>query len=265
MKFITIFGAGLLAFSSSFALSDNIFAIESTGETVASETTTESAKPTQAELRSVITRAESLPHYHEYSLLSAEKLATTTNLFREYTYLFKVVDIAKDFDANYDIAPAEDLAHIIKVTNDAVVVCSLLFGSTNQNSASQATTAPTTDTAQTPSVSTPKPTTTQAIATASQPQASSSQTSAPVVAQATPIVPAETQPKTTVADNSESSKTTDDIDIPATGNLAETAGTAEKSNKPLFITLGAVALACFLIGSMIILNRKKSYRPGRKF
>lgn len=261
MKFITIFGAGLLAFSGSFALSGNVFAVESTEETIVSETAPASTKPTQAELRSVITRAESLPNYHEYSLLSAEELANTTNLFREYTYLFKVVNIAKDFDANYGLAPAEDLAHIIKITDDATVVCSLLFGSTNQNSSTSAAEA-----TQTPSVSTPKPATTQAVATTSKPQ-----TSTPVVTtQATPVAPTATQPETTtIADNSEPAKSdistepkaensNDDIAVPTTG-------TAEKSNKPLFITLGAVALASFLIGSMIILNRKKSYRPGRKF
>lgn len=264
MKFITIFGAGLLAFSGSFALSNNIFAAESTETTTTAESAqtetaqeeavqTETVKPTRAELRSAITHLENLDNYHTYSLLSADELATTTKFFHEYTYLFKVANLAKDLDANYANASAEDLTDVIKLAEDAVIACRLIFGSTSQNSNAQhpipqGSTAVSTP-AQTPVVSAPTKPATSIITTTNQSQASTPT----VLAQSTPI---DIQPDNPTLTTSEAEN--NDIAVPTTGEV-------RGSNKPLFITLGVVAFACLLVGSMIILNRKKPYRPGRKF
>lgn len=256
MKLITIFGAGLLAFSGSFALSNNIFATESTGETASAEIL-ESTKPTQAELRSAIARIESLEVYQEYSLLSNSEIEAA-EFYREYVYLSKVINAAKALDANYDNASAEDLIDIVAAATDAATACGLIFNSAHQTSTS--TTSPT----QTPTVSAPKPTVSPAITTTNRTPAPATSTASTV----TVTVVADDTSSDSSINNLESpianpDKTTpenpaaDDIAVPATG--------AAKSNKPLFITLGVVALACLLVGSMIILNRKKSYHPGRKF
>lgn len=266
MKFITIIGAGLLAFSSSFALSSNVFAGETIqetsniSETQNNATNPESAKPSRAELRSAITCIESFENYHTYSLLSSDELANATEFFREYTYLFWVANLAKNLDANYDNASAQDLTDVIKLAEDAVIGCRLIIGSAHKNS------TPVASSTQTPSAPASNSTVTQAVATNKPQQPSVSNVN---IAQ---TIPAETQSETTSSDFSakpedsteakvettETTETPEDIAVPATG-------TAEKSNKPFFITIGAVALACLLIGSMLILNRKKSYRPGRKF
>lgn len=250
MKIINIFGAGLLAFSGSFIMSNNIFATETTQTNIV-----EPAKPTQAELRSAITSIEELENYHEYSLLSSDELAATTEFFREYAYLFKIVNFAKNLDADYENASAQDLTDAIEAAGHAVIACNLIFNSTHKNPTPPATSSTPTSAPSTTSSS--KPVITPAITT------SNAQTSTPTnIIATTQTAPTEDQPDTTPAVTSapESSKqeNNDDIAVPATGEV-------QKSNKPLFITLGIVALACLLVGSMIILNRKKPYRPGRKF
>lgn len=281
MKLITIFGAGLLAFSGSFALSNNIFATEAT-EIVAPKITEapKSTKPSRAELSSAISRIENLKNYHEYFykysfaerfaaavedyrahpgshnvITSTAEFEAATKFHAHYAHLFDVVAQLKALEADYETASPNHLSVVIAEAKDSARACELEFNAADKTY----TKTPTVSSA---NPATPVPTPTVATV-ASKPTVAPATTPTTVIA--TQITPSESPSNNTIETTEPKPATDDNIAIPATGNIVENTGEAEKSNKPFFITLSAVALACLLIGSMLILNRKKSYRPGRKF
>lgn len=281
MKLLHLFGVSILSLNCALVISNGVFAInteENQNPTISSEITI--TKPSRAELRAAISQVENLENYHTYSLLTPSELQTTTKFASEYTYLFNLVAIAKDLDMNYDSANPIEIIDIIAAAKDAVIACRYLFGtvrtensahsnlSTPESSSSDsaakpitpATTSPQTSTSSKPASSTASP---ESTSTATH-TATSNNTTSPNATSPDSLVSATTTTETSTPDETQLPLATanpDDSNVP---NVPAT-GKVEKSNKPLFITIGAVALACLLIGSMIILNRKKSYHPGRKF
>lgn len=255
MKLTAILGAGLLTFSGTLALSTNLFAT-TTNET---SVVTPATKPSQAELRSAISRIENIENYPEYSLLSASDLAAKTSFYREYAYLFELVASAKHLDENYDASSAKDISEIIAAAKDAEIACGYLFGTTARKNATLNAPSNSTQSSSTPVASSPdqpqNPSAAPHIVVAVAPQsAADSNNNTP---EATPAPQAPEIPNhgsATATDSNES------VSVPATGEAE-----VKKDNKPFFVTLSAVALACLFISGMIILNRKKSYHPGRKF
>lgn len=263
VKLITFLSAGLLALSSLFIAPNSVSAITAPSAT-ATDTPidVDSSKPSLAELSAAIDRVEKIENYLPYSQLSVDELKATTTFYREYIYLFNLVAKAYELQTNYASASVEDLSDIITAAEDAEIACGYLFGTIRKNSANN----PNTGNSSIPSTSTPNiPTTTSqstplvttAVAktsnTASQPSPTTPDHSISSTDQVASNLPESSNKQdTTSSDSSEIPE------IPATGEVA-------KSNHPLFITIGIVAIACLLVGSMIILNRKKSYHPGRKF
>lgn len=260
MKLITFFGAGLLVLSDLFITPNSAFATTTSTDTPIN---IDSSKPSLAELSAAINRVEKIENYLPYSQLSIDELKATTTFYREYIYLFNLVAKAHELQANYASASTEDLNDIIAAAEDAEIACGYLFGTIRKNSVNNSNT----DSPSIPSTSTPNnPTTTSqstpivttAVAKASNTTSQSSSAAPDYDISSTDQVAASNLPESSDKQDATSSDSSEIPEIPATGEVA-------KSNHPLFITISIVAIACLLVGSMIILNRKKSYHPGRKF
>lgn len=262
MRLIAILGAGLIAFSGTFVISNNTFAAETNEEPI-----TNSTKPTLAELNTAIKRIESIENFSEYFFLSDDELVAATKWHNEYKFLFNLAEVGDNLIKNYDSSSAEKLNEFITLAETSETAYGYLLGTVRRNYLAQNPPTPepeqpqpSTSTAQTPDSSISSPTPIPAA------PAPTNISQAPVIPTqpATPATPTTESPveisdQTLSSLNSnEANANNQEVSIPATGQT-------ETNNKPLFITIGAVALACLFVGSMLILNRKKPYRPGRKF
>lgn len=275
MKLITFFGASILALSGLFIIPNSASAATAP-EAPVTPSDIDPSKPSLSELTAAINRVEQIEkydlYYDIYTQLSPDSLKSATEFYREYIYLFNLVAKAHELQTNYATTSAEELNDIIAAAKDAEIACGYLFGTirknstANINSPSDTPSSPV-STPNTPVATTPRPT--SPITTAVTKTLTSDVNSAIAISKSPSATDhaASSDDKATNGSADEQTPETSDTsseipEIPATG---EATGEATKSNKHLFITLGVVALACLLIGSMVILNRKKPYRPGRKF
>lgn len=268
MKLITFFGAGILALSSLFIIPNSASAA-TTPEIPAAPSDIDSSKPSLSELTAAISRVEQIENYFPYSQLSTAELQATTEFYREYIYLFNLVAKAHELQTNYATTSAEELNDIIAAAKDAEIACGYLFGTVRKNSANNTNTGNASNssisTPNTPVATAPRPTSPITTAVAKTPASDASSVIATSQSPSATDHTASSNDDKATSSSSVDKQTLETFDTPSDIPEIPATGEARGSNKPLFITLSVVALACLFIGSMIILNRKKPYHPGRKF
>lgn len=271
MKLITFFSAGILALSGLFIIPNSASAATAPEAPVA-PSDIDSPKPPLSELTAAINRVEQIEkydlYYEIYTQLSPDSLRSATEFYREYIYLFNLVAKAQELQTNYATTSAEELNDIIAAAKDAEIACGYLFGTVRKNSANNTNTGNASNssisTPNAPVTTTPQPTSPITTAVAKTPSSNTDSVIATSQSSSATDHAASSDDKAT-SGSSVDKQTPETFDMSSDIPKIPATGEVRGSNKPLFITLSVVAFACFLIGSMIILNRKKPYRPGRKF
>lgn len=279
MKFIHFGVIAALSLISLASLSTACSATNNPAPTAdsATESTIDQNKPSLDELEAAVSRIKNIRGYSKFQALSNAELERATPYAKEYRYLFRLAATAEKLVANYEQSDSKLITSFIQASKDAEIGCNYRFGvvrenylasqtpdanspitpapsdQTSNSAAQDITEAPT---SQKPATKTEKPSATSTVATLT-----TSTTKSPSSAD---------QATTSTTENADTKNgtqaptaTDETIPVPATG--LTNSETASSSNMPLIITLTLVAIACILIGSMIILNRRKPYRPGRKF
>lgn len=256
---------------------------------------TYSEKPNLDAIIAMQRRLEQIENYTTFATLSDTELSARTPFAKEYRYLFRLHADLDTLIVYYDQVSSQDIQATLEAARQAEISCNLRFGvvarahaanansentnssttgnsgNSNNSGSSSSPAVPAKPAVSTPNSSAPKtqPTPTQPAATTS----AASQSTAPAQSNTTSSSPSASASTTAPADNvanpaestTPESATEPIVAVPATG--AADPETHSTFNLPLPFVL--LALACVLIGSMIILNRhhapRSPYHPGRKF
>lgn len=210
--------------------------------------------PTESQLAAKIAEVKAIEDYAEYSTLDPELLPYITDYTEDYLYLFALVNTAETMLTSYEQTSPADLDMIMSAANDAIIACNLKFGVVKRSTAIEEKNKPASAPIQTPPIATTTPVVT--------PQNPTTSSSAPITSVLT------TSSDQATAENPQSKDiAVTPIEVPATSTPAPddltktTSGTLD--NHPLaFIIISVAGLGIIL--ALIIGNRQKSYRPGRK-
>lgn len=278
MKFIHFGVIAALSLISLASLSTACSATSDPAPTASStpESVTDQNKPSLDELKAAVSRIKNIRGYSEFQALSNAELERATPYAKEYRYLFRLAATAEKLVANYDQSDSKLITSVIQASKDAEIGCNYRFGVVRENyltsqtpdAISPTTPAPSDQASNSAAQDTTKAPTSQKPATKTE-KSSATSTVATLTTSTAKSPSSADQTTTSTTENTDTKNDTqaptvdETIPVPATG--LTNSETASSSNMPLIITLTLVAIACILIGSMIILNRRKPYRPGRKF
>lgn len=218
---------------------------------------TYSEKPNLDAIIAMQRRLEQIENYTTFATLSDAELYARTPFAKEYRYLFRLHADLDTLIVHYDQVSSQDIQATLEAARQAEIGCNLRFGVVARAHAANANSESSNSSTTGNSGNSSSP------AAPAKPAVSTPSSSAPKT-QPTPTQPAATTPATSQSTTPEST-TEPIVAVPATG--AADPETHSTFNLPLPFVL--LALACVLIGSMIILNRhhapRSPYHPGRKF
>ncbi len=212
--------------------------------------------PTESQLAAKIAEVKAIEDYAEYSTLDPELLPYITDYTEDYLYLFALVNTAETMLANYEQTSPADLDMIMSAANDAIIACNLKFGVVKRSAAIEEKNKPASTPVQTLPIATTTP-----VVTPQNPTTPTTSSNEPI--DPAPIASNQATPESSQSENIAVAP----IEVPATSTPAPddlaktTSGTLD--NHPLaFIIISVAGLGIIL--ALIIGNRQKSYRPGRK-
>lgn len=222
--------------------------------------------PTPAEITASLQPIFSLEHYSEYQKLTPSVLESTTPFYREYRYLFALVDTANSLLDHYDTADPDNLRDIVAAARDAYLACSLRFQAAREYAARQSanTVSPSTSLT-TPDQSTPQPA--ASVTTPSYPRTTTS-----VAINTAPSSPSsETTPASSISEtqtpspviNEDTSTPYADVEVPLTSN-PETDSPTPLSLRLAFAVTAVSAILALIIVSLVRLNSHSTSRVSAR-
>ena len=220
------------------------------------------ARPSIEDLQSAITKLESTGLYRAYFINKTAPLDANTPFYTEYNYLNRLVNNLTFFINYYEEMDDEILQDAILASDDAVRGCTLMFNaqnkpttpktevtaSTTTNSAKPAANVTTTSKADTKTVAGQPKTTTPTVSQTT-PSTTPAIESTADAAESTPVA----QQAETEETSSEPTSKSNDIAVPATGEVEETG-----SPLPLFVAIVAGAAAASILIAAILHRQPKS-------